>query len=146
MTVTAAANATNGNILSVAIASTQTTIARRTSIKPPPRTRDQIDITDLDSTDDMVLLGIRKTGEAEFTFNIDPNGVTDAYLEASYNSGATEAWVYKLKNSSTSGYAFSGGITSYELSEAKTNGLSQATLKVKPTGITPGTPAVVLTV
>jgi Lambda phage tail tube protein, TTP len=146
MTTAALPNATNGNILSIAISSTQTTIARRTSIKPPPRTRDPIDTTDLDSTDDMMILGIRKTGEAEFTFNLDPNGVTDAYLESSYNAGTIESFVYKLKNSTTSGYAFSGGITSYELGEAKVNGLSTATLKVKPTGVTPGTAAVVLTV
>jgi hypothetical protein len=146
MTVTPKASSTNGNVMGVIISSTQTPIARCPEADGPKRGRNKIETTDLASglVGEDSIAGILRGKTSKFKIWIDPNGATDAYLEASLAGGTTEKWFYQLSNVSTSKYSFSGWITTYELGSAKVDGLQEADIEIQPC-LTPGSPPTLVT-
>ena len=125
---------TKGTLLQVSISSTFTTVAQRIRIVPNERTRNEIETTDLDDDDATSVAGIRRAGEVELEGYLDPEDATHAYLEASYASGAIEAWKHILANSAASEYAYSGWIMSFQLGEQAIDGTVRFTIKIKITG------------
>ena len=128
------AQVTQGSMLSAAISGTQTTLTKRTKIKPHPRKRAKLETTDLDSADETSLPGIRRGGELELECNWNPKDSTHDYLETSYQAGNIESWVFTTSAGST--YAFSGWISELDLGEATTDGVLKGSIKIQVTGVT----------
>lgn len=129
-----------GTLLKLSIASVFTTISQRTSIKPPKKTRNKIETTDLDSTAETSIPGIPRSGECEFTLNYDPIQATHAALETSFTNGVVESWKLIYADPGVAEDAFSGWISEFGREEATTDGLMKCTIKIQITDVVTLTP------
>ncbi len=132
-------NATQGTLLKLSISSVFTTVGQRVRVKPAELTRAKIETTDLDSTWETSIAGIPRAGEIELEINYDAAAATHAALWSSFGLGTVESWKLILADTGAAEYAFTGYITSFMPSEAVTDGLQKAMLKIQISG------AVVLT-
>lgn len=134
-----AANATLGALLRLDTASTFNTISQRVRIKPNEHSRAKLETTDLDSTWETSLAGIKRAGEIECEVNYDASLTQHARIWSSFGSGTVENWKLVLTDASNAEFAFSGWISGIAVGEAKVDGVQTMTVKIQISG------AVVLT-
>lgn len=129
-------NSTQGTLLKV----NSTTIAQRVRIKPGENQRKEIETTDLDSTDDTYILGIRRGGTYELEINYDPASATHATLWSLYTGNTSASYKLVLADSGAAEIDFTGLLQSFQLGEMTTDNLQKATIKVRVTGSVSLTP------
>ncbi len=129
-----AAVPTNGCNLKLSISSVFTTIPQRVSISIPKISRAAIDTTDLDSTADTVIVGIKRSDPFSFTINWDQANTVHNALFSSLDSGVLESWKYIATDSGASEVAFSGYVVGFESEDIAVDGVQRAKVTVKPSG------------
>lgn len=110
-------------------------IAELRDITPPPLTRNTIETTTQNSSDDSYVVGIRRKGELTFNLGFLPSG------EASHNSlaGLVKAWhdgskdLYELVFADGASWSFSGFVTNIAPTAPVDGGL-EASVNIRPSG------------
>lgn len=131
-----AANATLGTLLKQG----SNTIAQRVRIKPNEFTRAKLETTDLDSTWETSIAGIKRAGELECEINYDAGNATHAALWTLFGSGATDSFSLTLLDAGGAVFAFDAWISGLSVGEAKVDGIQTATIKFQLTGTVTLTP------
>lgn len=134
------AHSAQGTLLQVSISTVFTTIGLRTRINPHDNTRAKLETTDLDSSAEESIAGIRRGGEIELEGNYNAANAQHAYLWASYDAGTVESWKLILADSGAATFAFSGWISSFKVAEAATDVVQKFNIKIQVTGVTVLTP------
>lgn len=130
----------NATLLKVTISASLTTITQRVSLKLPKVTRTAIETTDLDSTWDTIIVGLKRSEPFEFVLNWDPAETTHAYLWTSVTGGVLEVWQFVMADGGAATIGFSGYVLSDESQDIAVDGLVRKTFTVKPTGAITLTP------
>ncbi len=112
-----------------------TEIGELHDITPPPLTRNTIEMTTQNSSDDSYVVGIRRKGELAFNVGFLPSG------DASHNSmtGLVKAWndgskdLYLITFPDGSTWQFSGFVTNVAPTAPVDGGL-EAAISVRPSG------------
>ncbi len=112
-----------------------TAIAELRDITPPALTRNPIETTNHNSSDDSYVVGIRRKGELQFELGFLPSG------EATHNSvaGLMKAWadgskdLYRLAFPDGASWYFSGFVTNISPSAPVDDGLT-ASVSIRPSG------------
>jgi Lambda phage tail tube protein, TTP len=112
-----------------------TQIGELRDITPPPLTRNPIETTSQNSSDDSYVVGVRRKGELTFNIGFLPSG------EATHNSlaGLVKAWhdgsndLYLLEFPDTATWQFSGFVTNIAPSAPVDGGL-EAAISIRPSG------------
>lgn len=110
-------------------------IAELRDITPPPLTRNTIETSTQNSSDDSYVVGMRRKGELSFNLGFLPSG------EATHNSlaGLVKAWhdgskdLYLLRFPDGATWQFSGFVTSIAPSAPVDGGL-EAAVNIRPSG------------
>jgi hypothetical protein len=114
---------------------TFTDVAELGDITPPGLTRNTIETTTHNQSDDRFLVGIRRHGELKFNVNFIPNDPTHDEL-----TGLQKKWfvgsrdIYRITFPDASQWIFSGYVTNFEPSAPVDDRLS-ADVTIRPTGM-----------
>lgn len=109
-------------------------VAELRDITPPPVTRNPIETTNQNDSDDSYVVGIRRKGDLAFTLGWlpgDPSHDEIAGLHKSYNDAQKDGW--RITYPDTSTWIFSGYITNIGPSAPVDDGLV-ADVTIRPSG------------
>jgi hypothetical protein len=115
---------------------TFTNIAELRDITPPALTRNEIETTTHNETDDAYLVGIRRHGPMTFTINWLPSGASFGHdhitgLQAAWATGSRD--IYRITFPDGSKWTFSGYVTNFAPS-APVDDVLSADVTIRPTG------------
>lgn len=131
---------TQGTLLKVSIAASYTTIPNRVTLGVPGINRNEIDVTDLDSTWEEIIVGIPRGQAFDITINWDPGNAVHAYLWTAITTGTLEAFKFTFADTGAADKAFSAYLTSDKLNDISVDGVVQKKITIKPTGAITLTP------
>lgn len=112
-----------------------TTIGELRNITPPPLTRNPIETTSHNETEESFVVGIRRKGEMSFTIGFVPSlGTHDEStgLIKSWLDGAQD--IFRVTFPDSSQWLFSGYVTNFAPSAPVDDGLV-ADVTIRPTGL-----------
>lgn len=112
-----------------------TEIAELRDITPPALTRNTIETSSQNSSDDSYVVGIRRKGELSFTLGFLPSGEAThnslAGLVAAWNDGSKDLYLLTFPDGAT--WQFSGFVTNVAPTAPVDGGL-EATVNIRPSG------------
>ena len=112
-----------------------TEIAELKDITPPPLSRNPIDTTTHNSTDDSFVVGIRRKGELTFMVNfipsIEPSQDSATGLIKAWNDGSKDR--YNILYPDGSDWMFSGFVSNIAPT-APVDGVLEANISIRPSG------------
>lgn len=112
----------------------------RTKVTAPPVSRATLETTDLDSTWETSIPGIRRAGEMKYEINWDPGNASQAAVWGWYGNGAIGNWSTTLADTGGGLLYGDGYVTNFEPSESGTDVVQKATVTIKHTGALTLTP------
>lgn len=113
-------------------------IGEVTSVTPPQRTRDTIDVTHHESTGDYreFLSNLIDAGEATFVVNHVPGSAADLLIEGAFASGALQAFAIDVNKTGSGQRRIAGSaiVTAYTPGDVVIDDKMSATITLKVSG------------
>lgn len=104
-------------------------------ITPPPLTRNTIETSTQNSSDDSYVVGIRRKGELSFTVNFRPSGESThdslTGLIHAWHTGSKDLYLLSFPDGAT--WQFSGFVTNVAPT-LPVDGAMEATINIRPSG------------
>lgn len=120
----------HGATLKVTISATPTIVAQGLEIGDLERTKARIDVSGLESTFEVIKMGIKRANPVPFTAWWDPSNATHAHLLTSYANTVDETWLITEADAGAATIGFTGTLSMFRIGSARVDQYVQVFIEI----------------
>jgi predicted secreted protein len=103
-----------------------TEVEELVTLTPPPETRNEIDVSTHNAGVEEKILGMKRTGQVQFTINYVPSKTSHAAIRTFYNANTERTWRIIYPDSPETELQFEARVQSFSVNELTTDAPIQA--------------------